>query len=769
MINLHEGYILFVNVRAGVCDVRCPALNTVVSNVALQSGSGVLPGAENIDSPGSGTPVLIALNDETSAAYVVSIIPKHALDIGFLPQNGHPAGGSIETECAALCAKPGTPGQEPNNRPADAFPGIAFGHESPLGIGVGGGLHDAWVKAGDFCGVFAMFYDQCLRDVSWNRESWTSAGWSDRKVVGNAINEVDYFTPYRYEAQGYNSPGEGVPKDIDIPQDLSQRMDAGDPVALDTYRKMLIEYARQSIHPEVLPRLLSYRGLLGNLLRMFVARPGSTVYGDMDAATGLASADALDMDVPSGDTPLLSGLFEAALRGNGALRVKSAKKISVEKALDIRVPYRQRPPETNPDVAVQVPPENMGQAPEEQVQYDPGKKPETREWLGSPTQLAAFAQELEESDVAFADGLFAATPGYVVSDRPPLMVATENFEPERVLESKFQFTAPAPTVLRVDQDTQERYYGSKAGIYYLPDGGLVLRDGFGSEIIMAGGNIYLTAPGDIWERCGRDSVKWAGRHAIVRAQNDVEVVSDAGSVRIKAQDTFHAVGGNAGDHGGVVLENKATSAGDGVGGIAFISPTFVTNETPSVLAQQRISSPIVNAQTVNAKDTLTQNADIETLTAAGGKFGGVANNALIAAHALGTPQRHAVTPAPTLPLIPASPPSDGSYFSTVSGGKIDDLRGSNPPKAFFAFLSGADYGIPSDFIVQESAWQRYYRAAGIAKTWAPIEVDGTLPFPGREIWESDAYCVADLTQVDGENTVVDERKQRLELRGNYVT
>ena len=72
-------------------------------------------------------------------------------------------------------------------------------------------------------------------------------------------------------------------------------------------------------------------------------------------------------------------------------------------------------------------------------------------------------------------------------------------------------------------------------IYQSPTGAVVISDGHGAEIRLEGGNLTITAPGDIKILPGRDLAVLAPRNATVASQGRLDLVSDKKDVVIKAE------------------------------------------------------------------------------------------------------------------------------------------------------------------------------------------------------------------------------------------
>lgn len=99
------------------------------------------------------------------------------------------------------------------------------------------------------------------------------------------------------------------------------------------------------------------------------------------------------------------------------------------------------------------------------------------------------------------------------------------------------------------------FYTLPCGIEWLDDGGLVLFDGYGGEIRMTGGSIFLSAPGDVWLKSGRNVIQWAGWDALIRAKNSFDITATEHDGRIKAEKNLQLLGGNE-SSGGVLIESR---------------------------------------------------------------------------------------------------------------------------------------------------------------------------------------------------------------------
>jgi hypothetical protein len=122
---------------------------------------------------------------------------------------------------------------------------------------------------------------------------------------------------------------------------------------------------------------------------------------------------------------------------------------------------------------------------------------------------------------------------------------------------RFSAELPAFGNLVIDQrQNSVRYYRSRSVIKQLDDGGVLIEDGWGSQLLLSGGNIQQTAPGDVWMRPGRSVVAWAPRDVVLRAGNAADITASKGDVRLKAERNLHMLSGNSGT-GGTLIENRS--------------------------------------------------------------------------------------------------------------------------------------------------------------------------------------------------------------------
>ena len=132
----------------------------------------------------------------------------------------------------------------------------------------------------------------------------------------------------------------------------------------------------------------------------------------------------------------------------------------------------------------------------------------------------------------------------------------------------------------------EKYDRRRAGIYIGEDGSVVIRDAWGSEIVMSGGNVQISCAGSTEILPGRTALTVAGDDIVNKAMNSVDIVASNHDVRICGERNVQIAGGSktGSSAGGVLIESRSrtpspwkvsgTSVGEGVSssGVVIKSP-----------------------------------------------------------------------------------------------------------------------------------------------------------------------------------------------------
>lgn len=101
----------------------------------------------------------------------------------------------------------------------------------------------------------------------------------------------------------------------------------------------------------------------------------------------------------------------------------------------------------------------------------------------------------------------------------------------------------------------KKYFLGRACISITEDGGIVLQDAYGSQVMMSGGNIYLSANHDVITVPGRNFTVLAGRDASIRGGRHVDITAEEGRLTAAAAGQA-TVSGGLGGSGGVLIEGR---------------------------------------------------------------------------------------------------------------------------------------------------------------------------------------------------------------------
>lgn len=125
----------------------------------------------------------------------------------------------------------------------------------------------------------------------------------------------------------------------------------------------------------------------------------------------------------------------------------------------------------------------------------------------------------------------------------------------------------------------KKYAGRRAGVFIGPDGSVIIRDAWGSEIVMAGGNVFVNASGSVVTTAHRDAVTMAGGSTVLRGSKSAEMTSDDGHVRLQAYRMVEIAGGTDKSPGGVLIqalgEGPQVNAKQGAGDQARLSGVVI--------------------------------------------------------------------------------------------------------------------------------------------------------------------------------------------------
>lgn len=416
-------------------------------------------------------------------------------------------------------------------RPIDSLPGD-WGAINDLGAAVILGRLLSSIRASDLAKVETFWGDDLVRVTGYNMEMFNAAREALHLDDEGEWDEIEFMTPFIWEGMGARDPGTKVSRN------------SSDPAKPGIYFAT-VEPSVDDQH--IIPRSLIMRGYLGDVEHAWVCRP----------------PDGLGIETFSRTRPPYDGLSEVIRHIDGTLSFRSAREIILEKTVKIPVPKRLKSAEDpTGDNRKNYKAAGVGDGEVKKVPFVWGSEEanirsiqaiDQSIWLHGKYALAGLSRHKKDWDLPEEEDLTEMGQG-TFYDKP--------------LNIGHQFMLPlsdfASLVVDHRSGQPTRYYRTRSGVRLHDDGSVTIEDGYGSQIKMSGGSIFLSAVNDIWLQPGRSLVAWAPFDAIVRAGNCADITAAKGDVRVKAEKNLQILSGNSGS-GGCVIENRAENSSSAAG------------------------------------------------------------------------------------------------------------------------------------------------------------------------------------------------------------
>lgn len=507
------------------------------SRLATKTGQvGFTPlGAREITHLQVGDSVVCYVPKELPYCYILAVLPPQIFDARFaLPDSlvMRSGVGLIEDVMHSLGFQ-----DEQNNmgnfsggRPADTLQGD-WGYINELGVAVWLGKLMTSMRASDIAKIEMFWGDDLVRIFGWNLQKYTAGSEQSAFDDEGEYVEVGRWTPFQSESLGSYEPGVEVFEDND-----------GEAGGLKRGGEKCKFEGRESRQSMVF-RGLELKGYVGDAVRRAIV---------------LLPADGSGISRPD-DDKRYRGAFEEHVGLDGGYHLRSAKEIIFEKTVMMPVPRQLRDPDDpGGDTKIDGDYPKIGEQEKKPYEWSKDDKPDVRHMELWEYQAYLFGKYGLQVVDAHAKDWAAPEEGEVgIADD------TENrIDPALFSKLDHVFSRDLPKYGRVVIDQrighETRYYQAKAGLYMLDDGSVVIEDGYGSQLVMSGGNIHVTCQGDIFNRPGRSFITWAPRDFIGRAGWCAELSSAKKDVRIKAEENLHLLANDT-VKGSILIESKATA------------------------------------------------------------------------------------------------------------------------------------------------------------------------------------------------------------------
>ena len=516
--------------RQGTC-IATSASNHSRTPLGVRSGEVIAPNSN----------VLVWKPATADLAYILAVLPSPVLHDDFnlsdhIQQGGN--SGLKKVEAYRNIPKTADRGHgwvsQSCGRPMDGTIG-EYVRMSETGIGLLIDSFQAYLRVNETCGLWLNYFDNYtkLAGLSLNIMSYCTHNLQYYDE-GENFSMIGHVT-YPWEAAGMYAPVEKFSKTNDP---ASVQMDRQFPFGLE-------EVQDQSQTP--IYRMTDYTGYLGQGFNRTLIMPAKT--------SGKRLMTELDKDV---------GLFQELTALDGGYSVRSAKQIMLAKYPLIPNPRRKRLPEdsTGDDLL-----ERPGRGEYRfSGKYGGGQEHKVRDW--NDKAVSVLPNILRPSGI-----MDLLAHHYNWKSTHPFFYHKRDYDyPEEgnndspLTEIRFYrgemsraYVEVKHKSFKIDDRYQDvNYYNTAAFITIAEDGSIVIADGYGSQLLMGGGQIRLEAGGDVMLMSGSRVVTLA-KEVIIRAKDSVDISANEYDVRIKAERNMQLLAGNAGS-GGMLLESKGKGA-----------------------------------------------------------------------------------------------------------------------------------------------------------------------------------------------------------------
>lgn len=536
--------------RQGSCIATAAARNSH-NPLGVKTGDAIPPNST----------VLVWKPANAGLAYIISVLPQPTVTDLFnasdmVQQGGNSGPKKVEAYRnipKATAAAHGWVSQS-CGRPMDGALG-EYVRMSETGIGLLIDSFQAYLRANEACGLWLNYFDSYAKLAGLSLQIQSYCEHVTQQYDEGELLSMRGYATYPWEAVGMYGYGEKFTKENEAKQ---VQLDREFPFATEDLDK-------QDIMPVY--RLTDHTGYLGQGFNRTLVRPAK------ESGPRLRTEADQDKDV---------GLFNEFLTLDGSYGVRSAKQILFVKYPLIPNPRRKRLAEdAQGDDLIENNDYRFSGV------YGAGDEHKVLEWDDS--QVNTVPNMLRSAGV-----LDLLTRHFNWKSTHPFEYHSKDYSYPEEGDNDSQLTGVKfyrgrffesyveafPKQLRIDERYQNvNYYDTTSFFTLNEDGSVVIGDGYGSQITMAGGQIRLEAGGDVMLMSGSRVVTLA-RESITRARDSVDISASNNDVRIKAERNLQMLGGNAG-FGTVLIESKGKGifqdyerkVGDDVngGGIVLLS------------------------------------------------------------------------------------------------------------------------------------------------------------------------------------------------------
>lgn len=488
--------------------------------------------------PLEGTDVLfVPAADATGYGYIIGAVPgnlgentgndEDVEESPNVPQQGYttPVGPGGDTESAY---------QKPLDDTKDGRGGAYFGSFKLIdvfpgdyvilnenGVGIDGDMLTMSIRGGH-ASLSASRIDDTARIICRNFRFYGSRGSTVLFTDGGCITSESTFSQYIGERTG----GSGVKI-------------FRDPIKDDTKDDTDSTEEEEKAKPVIKSRIKTFLGYLGGILSVFLSKPDKN------------NEEAKDARRDDDDKPKDNGLMQLNVNDNGRVMFRSAGGFVLERSDRIPVPVRI----TEFDSPRGVKEEDI-----EKKDVLKFELPEDDEGNKSPHYMQLALNDKLAYDYRSAyDRFIEHIPSFGKGKSTGNTGISDDFYLRNEQElDRLTDDAGIPD-RKIKPDDLDGSTGRKAGMYVLPSGEIVIRDAWGSEIMMTGGNIVINTPGSVKSNTGHSFIIQAADDIVEKARHSIDIDATENDITIKGDRNVRIAAGSddTPDVGGIILESMS--------------------------------------------------------------------------------------------------------------------------------------------------------------------------------------------------------------------
>lgn len=606
----------------------------------------------------------------------------------------------------------------------------------------------AQLKGSELSQIQCYVLDDLVRLISHNFQHFTAMGefnvWHDGKAIMAELGAT------HLSGESLGIPQVDSFKKEPVFKDNSSDKPTADDVK-DYYEFLGNEKAK------AIERLKVFTGRLGDFLHMFLVRP------DEDAIRLLSGEFRGMYD---------KGLFDVHVSVDGRLSVRTVTGISIEKTNWIRVPHRVRTPED--------------------PQGDDGEK-----IVFEDKDPFEFDNSITNRDNPTMHFLQIRDCVAYLQDYYSYKNFQKYVKDFKLSQSPDDNEKSLSDIKKVDPNTKvdfSDYVLRRSGLYFLDNGGIMLKNAWGAAIVLDGPDILLQPARDLVVQPMRHSVTKAGGSIQMAARDEVDISSTEKGFRLKTKNAQHLYSSDE----GIILQSDSKlksvptpngQAYEQVGGIVLKAENTGVWTYADTIFDHSVSNSYYKSDknlAIKGTDMLCLQGDYllatpaEMILAPENAYIIPSNTAICAGAeetVIGLKGQTPVIPAPDQEFVSVQTGIlEDAMDIPVSPNPEDWVNPYNKANTFtdikFRFLASDKYNLGEDDCIPQTIAQQddvEFKFLNL-KTWTEQEINDTLPFPGKDRFVKDYYVTCELKNLQKkDNDIFSKEVSSLESTSGSLT